>query len=56
MNLLARYKRNKTVFQADYWKNGWFSDITAYCTALQPLFMKYFNHTKLVTGESYSSH
>ncbi|GAX74173.1 hypothetical protein CEUSTIGMA_g1622.t1 [Chlamydomonas eustigma] len=44
------YKRNKTVFQADYWKNGWFTDITAYCNALQPLFMQYFNHTKLVTG------
>ena len=50
-----RYKENKTIFTADYWKVGWFADVTRYAEALAPVLQAHFGTTKLLAGECHSS-
>lgn len=45
-----RFRGNKTLFQEDYWRQGWFDDITAYCTALAPVLEEHFKTTKMISG------
>ena len=47
-----RYKENKTIFTADYWKVGWFADVTRYAEALAPVLQAHFGTTKLLAGDT----
>ena len=47
-----RYKANKTIFTADYWRVGWFADVTRYAEALAPVLQAHFGTTKLLAGDT----